>query len=82
MLYYVNWKLTNAQLELIASDVSVIDYGYDRKKRKKKNKGEFNDAKASAADVKNARDEWIKKYGQQEGGKPATGSISLGDVFG
>ena len=47
MMYYVNWKLTIAQLELIAADVSVVDYSYGRKKDKKRGrKGEFNDTKA------------------------------------
>ena len=82
MLYYVNWVLTNAQLELIASDVSVVDYSYDRKKKKKGKKGEFNDSKASQADIKKARDAWMEKYGQQEEKNPVTGGISIGSVFG
>lgn len=81
MLYYVNWVLTNAQLELIAADVSVVDYSYDRKQKKKGRKGEFNDAKASKADVKKARDAWMEKYGKKEEAKPA-GGISIGSVFG
>lgn len=32
MMYYVNWVLTNAQLELLAADVSVVDYNYNDKK--------------------------------------------------
>lgn len=84
MMYYVNWVLTNAQLELIASDVSVVDYSYDRKKKKKGKKGEFNDSKASKSDVKAARDAWLNKYGNKSD-KPTTGGtggIAMSDVFG
>lgn len=77
MLYYVNWKLTNAQLELIASDVSVVDYSYDRKK-KKRGKGEFNDSKASKSAVDKAREEWLSRYQNAEQmEKP-----KMSDVFG
>lgn len=83
MLYYVNWVLTNAQLELIAADVSVVDYSYDRKNKKKGKKGEFNDAWASKADVKKARDAWMEKYGDKSKlEKPKKGGIAMGDVFG
>ena len=83
-MYYVNWVLTSAQLDLIAADVSVVDYSYGRKKDKKSGrKGEFNDEKASMDDVNKAREEWLRKYGQQsEEQKPATGGISIGSVFG
>ena len=86
MLYYVNWKLTNAQLELIASDVSIIDYGYDRKKKKKVQKGEYNDAKANQRDVEQARKEWLERYGntgtdKDNGGKDKPKGIALSDVF-
>ena len=83
-MYYVNWVLTSAQLDLIAADVSVVDYSYGRKKDKKRGrKGEFNDEKASMADVNKAREEWLRKYGQQsKEQKPATGGISIGSVFG
>lgn len=84
MMYYVNWVLTNAQLELIASDVSVVDYSYDRKKKKKGKKGEFNDSKASKSDVKAARDAWLNKYGDKSA-QPKTdgsGGIAMSDVFG
>jgi len=77
MLWYVNWKLTNAQLELIAADVSVVDYSYGRKK-----KGEFNDATASADDVEKARKEWLERYGGADGGNTGgKGGIAIGDVF-
>ena len=78
-MYYVNWVLTNAQLELIASDVSVVDYNYGRKKKKHK-KGEFDSTKASKSDVKKARDEWMERYGNND--KKDDGGISIGDVFG
>jgi len=83
MMYYVNWVLTNAQLDLISSDVCVVDYNYGRRKEKKRGKkGEYNNAKASMRDVNNAREEWLRRYGQQEEQKPSTGGISIGDVFG
>lgn len=82
MMYYVNWVLTSAQLDLIASDVCVVDYSYGRKNKKKRNKGEFNDTKASQSDVRAARDEWLRKYGNPEDGEPSTGGINIGDVFG
>jgi hypothetical protein len=76
MLYYVNWKLTNAQLELIAADVSVVDYNYGDKKKKRKKKGEFDDTKANKTDVRNAAEQWRKRYANAD----STG-IELGDVF-
>ena len=85
MMYYVNWVLTSAQLDLIAADVSVVDYSYGRKKDKKRGrKGEFNDAKASQADVKKARDAWMEKYGNKDAGESrfASGGIAMGSVFG
>ena len=86
MMYYVNWVLTAAQLDLIASDVCVVDYNYGRKKdKKRRNKGEFNDAKANQSDVRKAANEWMEKYGQPTDGStgsPQAGGISLGSVFG
>ena len=64
MMYYVNWVLTSAQLDLIAADVSVVDYSYGRKKDKKRGrKGEFNDAKADKQQLKKAAEEWRERYG-------------------
>lgn len=80
MMYYVNWVLTSAQLDLIAADVSVVDYSYGRKKDKKRGrKGEFNDAKADKQQLKKAAEEWRERYG--EGGQKK-GSIKLGDIMG
>ena len=95
MLYYVNWKLTRAQVELIAADVSVVDYNYGKKKKGVK-KGEFDDRKADADDVRKAREEWLKRYGGgaalgeratdetpdgKAAGTTAGGGISIKDVF-
>ena len=77
MMYYVNWVLTNAQLELIAADVSVVDYGDNDKKKHKK--GEFDDTYADAKSVRKASEEWIAKYGESE---DAGKNISIGDIFG
>lgn len=77
MMYYVNWVLTTAQMELIAADVSVVDYG-DHDKRKHK-KGEFDDTAADKKSVKKAGEEWIAKYGDSE---DAGKNISIGDILG
>ena len=77
MMYYVNWVLTTAQLELLAADVSVVDYDYGDKK--KHGKGEFDDTPASEEDVRKANREWIEKYGD---GEDAGKGISIGDVLG
>lgn len=80
MLYYVNWKLTNAQLELLAADVSVVDYGDTKKeKKKKRNKGEFDDTKADAEAMRNAAQKWQEKYGNDESGAK---NISIQDILG
>ena len=80
MMYYVNWVLTTAQLELLAADVSVVDYGYGKKKdKKKRSKGEFDDTKASKKALKEAAEEWKERYGEDEAG--ATG-LSMSDIIG
>lgn len=80
MMYYVNWVLTNAQLELIAADVSVVDYNYGKgKKDKKKSKGEFDDTPADERQVQEAGEKWIKKYGS---GENAGAGLSIGDIIG
>ena len=80
MMYYVNWVLTTAQLELLAVDVSVVDYNYGRSKKKKRHrKGEFDDTKADASAVRKAADEWKSKYGTA---KDAGTGISIGDILG
>lgn len=78
MMYYVNWVLTQAQLELIAADVSVVDYNYGKDK-KKRGKGEFDDTPASAESVKKAAEGWTEKYGT---GEDAGKGLSIGDVLG
>lgn len=80
MMYYVNWVLTAAQLDIIASDVCVVDYSYGRKNKKKRNKGQFDNTKASSSDVKKARGRWMEQYGNND--KKDDGGISIGDVFG
>ena len=74
--YYMNWVLTNAQIELIAADVSVVDYDYD--KDKKKGKGEFDDTKADSSAVRKANEQWIKEHGDGEG----AGWVDLGSILG
>ena len=74
----MNWVLTNAQIELIAADVSVVDYDYGKKKEKPK-KGEFDNTKADKNAVKKAGDEWLEKYGDDaDAGK----GIAIGDILG
>ena len=80
MMYYMNWVLTNAQIELIAADVSVVDYDYNKKdKKKKRKKGEFDNTKADAKAVKEAGDRWIEKYGD---GENAGQGLAIGDILG
>lgn len=76
MMYYVNWVLTTAQLELLASDVSVVDYDY---KKDKKKKGEFDDTPADMESVSKAAAEWKERYGDA---KDAGTGLSIGDILG
>lgn len=76
MMYYCNWVLTTAQLELIAADVSVVDYGHTKEKRKK---GEFDDTPADEEAIKKANAEWKERYGDGEG---AGGGLDIGDILG
>lgn len=77
MMYYMNWVLTNAQIELISADCSVIDYNLDD--RKKHGKGEFDDTPADSKAVRKAADEWIEKYGN---GEDAGKGLDIGDILG
>ena len=77
--YYMNCVLTNAQIELIAADVGVVDYGYDKKKMKKKKKGEFDNTPASSSSIADANKEWVKKDGTDEG---AGQGLSANDILG
>lgn len=79
MMYYMNWVLTNAQIELIAADVSVIDYGSGMNDKKKHSKGEFDDTKADPNEVRKAAKEWRDRYGE---GKDAGKGLSVSDLFG
>lgn len=70
MMYYMNWKLTNAQIELIASDVSVIDYHTGKVDKKSK--------KITKKDIMKADREWKAKYGDStDAGK----NIDIKDVL-
>ena len=78
-MYYVNWVLTTAQLELLAADVSVVDYGNHKKKKvekKKRKKGEFDDTAADKNAHKVAAEDWKKLHGDDESG--ATGLSIMG----
>lgn len=74
----MNWILTNAQIELIVSDVSVVDYNSSNMKKKHK-KGEFDDTPASSSSIKKANEEWKEKYGD---GENAGKGLSISDVLG
>lgn len=80
-MYYVNWVLTVSQLELLAADVSVVDYNAGKKKKEKKKhkKGEFDDTKADKRALKEASEEWKARFGDDESG--ATG-LSMMDIIG
>lgn len=75
MLFYVNWMLTTAQLELLTADVSVVDYGLDKKKKKRK-KGEFDNTPASASSIRKANDEWMERH-EADGGV-----VNISDILG
>ena len=75
MMYYMNWVLTNAQIELLTADVSVIDYGRTKKNRKKY---DFDDTDADENQVKKAGQDWIERYGTEEG---AGTNLTLNDIF-
>ncbi len=77
-MYYVNWVLTNAQIDLIAADVSVVDYSNSGDKKKRK-KGEHDNTSADSDKVKEAADKWLNKYGD---GKDAGQGLSVGDILG
>lgn len=77
MMYYVNWKLTIAQLELIAADVSVVDYNYGKNRKMKK--GDYDNTPADAEMVKKAAMEWTDRYGTD---KNAGTGLSIGDILG
>lgn len=79
MCYYMNWVMTNAQLELIASDVGVVDYGVNKKPEKKPKKGEFDNTKADSGAVKRAGEKWLEKYGHD---RSAGTNLSASDILG
>ena len=67
--------LTNAQIELISADVSVVDYGDMKKKRKK---SEYDNTPADSGQVRKAGDEWIERYGTDAN---AGKGLELKDIF-
>lgn len=75
--YYMNWVMTTAQIELIAADVSVVDYHTEKDKKRKK--GEFDDTPADKEEIRRANEEWLNKYGNDSG---AGKGISVGDILG
>jgi ribosomal protein L13E len=76
MMYYVNWVLTTAQLELIAADVSVVDYNYGKDRKMKK--GDYDNTPADAEKVRKAARQWTERYGD---GKDAGTGLSIGDIL-
>lgn len=74
----MNWVLTNAQIEMIASDVSVVDYDCNDKKKKHK-RGEFDSTKADPTAVRKANEAWLSRYGNQEN---AGSGLSVDDILG
>ena len=81
MMYYVNWVLTTAQLELLAADVAVVDYGNHKKeeKKKRKKKGEFDDTAADKKALKEAAEDWKERHGEDESGAK---NLSITDILG
>ena len=80
-MYYVNWVLTTAQLELLAADVSIVDYGNNKKKKEKKKhkKGEFDDTAADKKALKEAAEDWKERHGEDESGAKG---LSITDILG
>ena len=80
-MYYVNWVLTTAQLELLAADVAVVDYGSHKKKeeKKKRKKGEFDDTAADKKALKEAAEDWKERHGEDESGAK---NLSITDILG
>lgn len=78
MMYYMNWVLTNAQIELITADVSVVDYNYGKKNRKRK-RGEYDNRSADSKSVRKAGEQWLQRYGDK---KDAGQGLSVGDILG
>jgi hypothetical protein len=80
-MYYVNWVLTTAQLELLAADVAVVDYGSHKKKeeKKKRKKGEFDDTAADKKALKEAAEDWKERHGEDESGAK---NLSIKDILG
>ena len=76
-MYYMDWVLTNAQIELISADCSVIDYNF--KDKKKRQKGEYDDTPADKDAVRRAGREWIDRYGD---GEDAGKGLEIGDILG
>lgn len=76
--YYMDCVLTNAQIELIMTDVTVTDYDYNNKKGKKK-PGEFDNAPADSEKVREAGQKWLEKYGD---GADAGKGLSIQDILG
>lgn len=75
--YYMNCVLTNAQIELIAADVSVVDYNVGKRNGRKKTA--FDNTKADPTKVRRAANEWKEKYGDK---KNAGSGLSMADIFG
>lgn len=76
--YYMNWVMTNAQIELLAADVSVVDY-HTGKEKKRRKKGEFDNTPADSDEIRKANEEWLKKYGD---GADAGKGLSVSEILG
>ena len=81
--YYLNCAMTLAQVELMAIDVSVVDYGDMSKSKKSVPKNPFERLKEMEAEgvdtdkVKTAADKWRAKYSNGGGVKIDLSGYSL-----
>lgn len=75
MGYYIDSIMTNAQIELMAADVSNIEF----KDKKKKNKGEFNSDPVDTDALRKANKEWNERYGDNAETKEG---LSMKDILG
>lgn len=75
MGYYADSIMTNAQIELMAADVSNIDFN----DKKKKSKGEFNSEPVDSDALRKTNKEWSERHGDDP---DAGGGLSMKDILG
>ena len=64
-LFGIYWVLTNAQIELLAMDVSIVITDYDKDSKEKKHDTK-NFKSPSVSEIEDAAKRWKDKYGNGE----------------